>query len=115
MDTPLVDDNNVRTQAKSSKNETAKNTRDSYDETSEEEQEKNIRVLPIILKDKAVWQQVANALRAKKINYNKAQSVQTVIKVEPSTIEDYRQIQRMFTSEKLEFYSYPLPTEKNIL
>lgn len=79
---------------------------------NQEERTTNEKVPPIVLRDKSKWTATSKYLSNQNIIYTKAQTYVDGIRIHPQTSNDYRKIIRFFDSQKLEYHTYQLPSEK---
>ncbi|KAK9717100.1 hypothetical protein QE152_g24371 [Popillia japonica] len=69
---------------------------------------------PIVLREKSGWCGISAEIRRKGLNFLKAQNIAEGIRVFPTAESDFRGIVKFFTSEKIPFHTYQLPSEKGL-
>lgn len=73
------------------------------------------KIPPVILhRDETTksWNEVSTLLRSHTISYTKAKAVVGGIRIQPSTVNDFRRMTKLFDVEKLPFHSFSLKSEK---
>ncbi|CAG4951404.1 unnamed protein product [Parnassius apollo] len=67
---------------------------------------------PVFLRDKAKFTQLSKTCYDAGIKYDHAVNLGEAIKIIPSSIEDFRQLTRLFTAERVSYHTYALPEER---
>lgn len=68
---------------------------------------------PIVIRDKSKWTFVSSEITKNKLNYTKAISTSKGIKVEPCTVDDYKNMIRLLRDTlKVQYHTFDLNSEK---
>lgn len=70
------------------------------------------KVPPIVLRDPGKWPEVRKYFDTHQIRYTKARSVLNGISISPTSIDDHRNIIKLFKSKQLPCHTYQLPDDK---
>lgn len=74
----------------------------------------NSNSTPIVIRDKSQWPKISSLLYSKKINYTRASSAKDGIRVQPSTIEDFKNMHKLLIAEHFPFHTHQLRSEKKL-
>jgi len=77
-----------------------------------EKVEKTKKIPPVVLRNADDWTTVCKKLKAKKINYAKAQMTMNGVAITPSSTQDYRNLTKLLNDNKKEYHTYALPEDK---
>lgn len=69
---------------------------------------------PIILRNKEKWTKVSKELNDRKISITRATNTNYGIKIQPTTIDDYRTLYKYLKENNYEFHTHQLSEERNL-
>lgn len=73
------------------------------------------KIPPIVIHEKTKWSSISGEITRNKLNYTKATTVHNGIKIEPSSVEDYRAMITLLREKmKVQFHFYELNSEKQL-
>lgn len=75
---------------------------------------KKPHVPPVVIRNKAAYQNFSNLLKINKINVIKATTVTEGVKLHPETPKDYNKMLKLLETEKIPFHSFRFPDEKEL-
>ncbi|KAK9686392.1 zinc finger associated protein [Popillia japonica] len=70
------------------------------------------KIPPIVLRDKTQWPKISTEIKRRGINFSKAQNIADGIRIYPIAASDFRAITKFFSSDKIPYHTYQLPSEK---
>ncbi|KAK9736205.1 hypothetical protein QE152_g12682 [Popillia japonica] len=70
------------------------------------------KIPPIVLRDKTQWPKISTEIKRRGINFLKAQNIAGGIRIYPIAASDFRAITKFFSSDKIPYHTYQLPSEK---
>ncbi|KXZ75791.1 hypothetical protein TcasGA2_TC031776 [Tribolium castaneum] len=76
------------------------------------EQEEKMAHTPITIKKREEWRTVERIMKEKRINYTKATTTRFGIRVQPQTIEDYRNLRSWLEKENIQMTTHTLREER---
>ncbi|KYB24722.1 hypothetical protein TcasGA2_TC031008 [Tribolium castaneum] len=63
--------------------------------------------------DAGKWQRVSSVANERKYGFTKARSVSDQIRIQPTTVADFRSFTKFMDEEKIPYHTFTLPEEKN--
>ncbi|CAK1587851.1 unnamed protein product [Parnassius mnemosyne] len=69
---------------------------------------------PVFLRDKAKFTELSKTCYNAGIKYDHAINLGEAIKIIPQSIDDFRQLTRLFTAERVSYHTYALPEERKV-
>ncbi|TLO55185.1 hypothetical protein FEG31_19275, partial [Acinetobacter baumannii] len=69
---------------------------------------------PVILQEKAAWDRVCLALKAKNINFTNARNLANGIQIKVQTPDDHRALSSYLRKERISFHTYTLQEEREL-
>lgn len=106
---PSTDDAEM---ASNSEQQTENNFPQPSDSDNSEKLPKKIRIPPIVLRQKELYNDLSIFFKNKGVNYGSAVTVPEGVKLHPSTPDDYRFIANHLETNNISFYSFSFPEEK---
>ncbi|KYB26582.1 hypothetical protein TcasGA2_TC034815, partial [Tribolium castaneum] len=72
------------------------------------------QIPPIFLRDAEKWQHFSSVANERKFGFTKARSVNDQIRIQTTTVADFRSFTKFIDEEKIPYHTFTLPEEKNI-
>lgn len=83
-------------------------------DTAEITPPKKPHVPPIVIRNKASYQNFSNVLKTNKVNIVKATTIAEGVKLHPDSPQDYNKILKLLDTEKIPYHSFRFPDEKEL-
>ncbi|RVE41303.1 hypothetical protein evm_014047, partial [Chilo suppressalis] len=74
----------------------------------------SVKPPPVFLRDKSLWQSVANSCKAKNINYSQASNLGDSIKICTPDSNAYRNLIKLLSDLKYPYHTFALPEERKV-
>lgn len=82
--------------------------------TSTLQTKKTPKITPIFVKETAKWAKTQALMKLNNINTTRCKLVSSGIQVDPATEQDYRRLYKTLESEKIQFFTFELKSEKKL-